>query len=435
MKFDNEFFKSLLISLLTGVGVGLVVGLYQFGLPYIIETGNRVFSSREWWMILLNVISFILLSILNFIIIKNARSVDSSGIISINLSLKRDEEIPYKKEIPLLIANSYISSFAGFPLGSEGPSITLAGKVASFINKIFKVKDDDNIKIAFGAGFGAAFISPISGFFYAFEEELHKVDFKNFIRVVVTMLGMSSLIFFLNHHHSLSFNELTFLPLENSFILFLSFILVLITAPIFLFFIRKIKIFYIKHDDNFFIKYRGFIFFLLMLILGYLIPDFLGGGDKIIQGSLEIKSIYILILILAFRLALTSIIGNGKVTGGLIIPSLSLGAILGAISSLTFENLFGLSDSFRAYIILLTMCMFFAFISEAPLTALTLFFVNLINSTETFFVFNKATFLGALLILATFLVTKVFSTLPLYDMLVETEEEFKLKEKNSLKAD
>ena len=134
MKFDNEFFKSLLISLLTGVGVGLVVGLYQFGLPYIIETGNRVFSSREWWMILLNVISFILLSILNFIIIKNARSVDSSGIISINLSLKRDEEIPYKKEIPLLIANSYISSFAGFPLGSEGPSITLAGKVASFIN-------------------------------------------------------------------------------------------------------------------------------------------------------------------------------------------------------------------------------------------------------------------------------------------------------------
>ena len=61
MKFDNEFFKSLLISLLTGVGVGLVVGLYQFGLPYIIETGNRVFSSREWWMILLNLISFILL--------------------------------------------------------------------------------------------------------------------------------------------------------------------------------------------------------------------------------------------------------------------------------------------------------------------------------------------------------------------------------------
>ena len=172
-----------------------------------------------------------------------------------------------------------------------------------------------------------------------------------------------------------------------------------------------------------------------MLILGYLIPDFLGGGDKIIQGSLEIKSICILILILAFRLALTSIIGNGKVTGGLIIPSLSLGAILGAISSLTFENLFGLSDSFRAYIILLTMCMFFAFISEAPLTALTLFFVNLMNSTETFFVFNKATFLGALLILATFLVTKVFRTLPLYDMLVETEEEFKLKGKNSLKAD
>ena len=116
MKFDKEFFISILISLCTGMGVGLVVGLYQFGLPYVVEAGNKVFASREWWVILLNVITFILLSILNFIIIKNARSVDSSGIIAINLSLKRDEDIPHKKEIPLMIANSYISSFAGFPL-------------------------------------------------------------------------------------------------------------------------------------------------------------------------------------------------------------------------------------------------------------------------------------------------------------------------------
>ena len=167
-----------------------------------------------------------------------------------------------------------------------------------------------------------------------------------------------------------------------------------------------------------------------MLILGYTISDFLGGGDKIIQGSLEYKSIYLLLLLLAFRLALTSIIGNGKVTGGLIIPSLSLGALIGAISSLTFENLIGIDGDYRAYIILLTMCMFFAFISEAPLTALTLFFSNLMYSTGSFYIFNRASFLGALLIFSTFLVTKVFKNLPLYDMLVETEEEFKLGEKN-----
>lgn len=434
MKFDKEFFLSLLISLCTGIGVGAVVGLYQFGLPYIVGAGNKVFESRTWWVILLNVITFILLSILNFIIIKNAKSVDSSGIIGINLSLKRGEEIPFKKEIPLMIANSYISSFALFPLGSEGPSITLAGKVASCVNKLFKVKDDENIKIAFGAGFGAAFISPLSGFFYAFEEELHKVDLKSFIRTIVTMLGLSSLIFFLNHHHSLSFSNLNYLPLENSFVLFLSFLLVIIVAPFFLFFIRRIKIFYMKHENNFFIKYRAFIFFLVMLILGYLIPEYLGGGDKIIQGALTIKSIYLLLLLLAFRIVLTSFIGNGKVTGGLIIPSLSFGALLGAMSSLVFENMNLMNDSYRAYIILLSMCMFFAFISEAPLTAITLFFSNLVYSTGSFNVFNKATFLGALLILATFLVTKVFNTIPLYDMLVETEEEFKLSTKTIQKS-
>ena len=49
MKFDKEFFISILISLCTGMGVGLVVGLYQFGLPYVVEAGNKVFASREWW--------------------------------------------------------------------------------------------------------------------------------------------------------------------------------------------------------------------------------------------------------------------------------------------------------------------------------------------------------------------------------------------------
>lgn len=431
MKFDKGFLKSLLISLITGVGVGLVVGIYQFFLPYISKYGSEVFASRKWWVILLNVLFIILLSLVNFIIIKNARSVDSSGIISINLSLRRDEEIPCKKEIPLMIANSYVSTYAQLPLGSEGPSITLAGKVAALVNKIFKVKDDDNIKIAFGAGFGAAFISPLSGFFYAFEEELHHIDLKSFIRTIVTMAGMFGLLVFLNHHHSLAFTDINYLPIENSLVLLFLFLIVILFAPIFLYIIRKIKIFYIKHEANFFVKYRGFFFFGLAIVLGYLFLPYLGAGDKIIQGALEIQSIYVLLLLLLFRTVLTSIIGNGKVTGGLIVPSLTLGALLGAISSLVFEKIGMVDASNRSYILLLAMCMFFAFISEAPLTAMTLFLSNLVYSTDNFYVFNRTTLLGIALIVMTYLVTKIFKTMPLYDMLVETEEEFKFLPKTA----
>lgn len=434
MKFDKDFFKSLLISLITGVGVGLVVGVYQFFLPYISQYGSEMFSSRKWWVILLNVLLIIFLSFINFLIIKNARSVDSSGIISINLSLKRDEEIPCKKEVPLMILNSYISTYAQLPLGSEGPSITLAGKVAALVNKIFKVKDDENIKIAFGAGFGAAFISPLSGLFYSFEEELHKVDLKSFLRTVATILGMSSLIFFLNHHHSLSFGEIVFLPIQNSFALFFLFLIVILLAPFFLFLVRKVKVFYIKHEGNVLVKYRGFVFFGLAIILGYTLLPYLGAGDKIIQGSLEFKSIYLLLLLLLFRICLISIIGNGKVTGGLIVPALSIGVIAGAITSNVFENLGLVNGESRSYILLLSMCMFFAFISEAPLTAVTLFYSNLVYSSGSFNVFNKATALGVLLTIMTFLITKIFQTKPLYDMLVETEEEFKFGDIKSLKT-
>ena len=176
--------KKLIVSLLTGLLVGLIVGIYQFILPYVTKGSEYMFNNHSWWVILLNIVLIIMLSVLNFFIIKKASSVDSSGIIAINLALRHNEDISFKKEIPLMIINSSISTYAQLPLGSEGPSITLAGKCASLINHLFKVKDDDNIKIAFGAGFGGAFVSPLSGFFYAFEEELHKVNFELILRAV-----------------------------------------------------------------------------------------------------------------------------------------------------------------------------------------------------------------------------------------------------------
>lgn len=416
--------KKLIVSLLTGLLVGLVVGIYQFILPYVTKGSEYMFNNHSWWVILLNIVLIIMLSVLNFFIIKKAGSVDSSGIIAINLALRHNEDISFKKEIPLMIINSSISTYAQLPLGSEGPSITLAGKCASLINHLFKVKDDDNIKIAFGAGFGGAFVSPLSGFFYAFEEELHKVNLELILRTLITIIGMGAIIILLNSHHSLSFDFVNYLPITEMYVLFIASLLIVIVAPIFLFTINTFKKFFNKYENNFFVKYRAFIFFILMIIFGYTIIPYLGSGDKIIDDSLMYQSVYLIVLILVFRIILTSIMGNGKVTGGLIVPSLCFGALIGSLSSLVFEKYFSLDSSYRSFIILASMCLFFAFISEAPITAVVLFFSNLVYSNESFNVFNYSTCFVILFIIAIFFVTKIFNVKPLYDMLVDTQDDF-----------
>lgn len=408
-----------LISIITGLLVGLFVGLYQFALPYIVDFAKGVFASREWRVISLNTVSIVLLSFINFYLIRFSPSIDSSGIISINISLVNREEIPYKKEIPSMICNSFISSYVLFPLGSEGPSITLAGKTAKGVNDLFKEEDEDNIKIAFGAGFGAAFISPIGGLFYAFEEELHKVNFGLIIRTILTMSSMFLVVYFLNNHHALYVADLNVLPIEQSGVLLLILLAIIFVAFIYLLVIKEIKLFYLKHENNFIIEYRGFFLFGLMLILGYLLTPLMGAGNSLINLSYTCGTWYALLLIIVFRIFITSIAGNGKVSGGLIIPSLAIGAMLGSMIALIFENNFGFEFMYRGYIVLLSMCMFFAYITEAPLTAITLFFSNLIYSSGTFNVFNKSTMLGGALIFSVFLVTKIFKVVPLYDMLVE----------------
>lgn len=419
---NKKFFKSLLISLLTGLAVGLVVGLYQFILPYVVKFSNDVFASREWWVITLNAIGILFLGFLNFYILKLAPSIDSSGIIGLNLNIKRDEDIKCIKELPLMIVNSCASSYAMMPLGSEGPSITLAGKTAALINKLFKVNDKENVQIACGAGFGAAFISPLSGFFYSFEEELHKINLKTFLRAIVTMLGMFTLIVFLNHHHSMGFEELSMLNIEDSLVLIVAFLLIIIVALLYLFIVQKIKEFYLKHENNVVIKYRGFLFFALMIILGYTLTPLVGNGDKIISLSLTLNTWYVFILLILFRTLMTGMMGTGKVSGGLIIPSLAIGALVGGLSSLSLESMNPSLYDNREFIILLSMCMFFSFISEAPLTSITLFYSNLVYSTNSFNVFNKVTLLGAILIIMTYLAAKVINNTPLYDMLTEVQE-------------
>ncbi len=385
------FFKHLLLALFSGISVGLVVGIYQKGLQYVFSLASIMFTYKEWYLILTNLIVFILLSLINYFLILKFNTLDGSGIPLVEKVIERKENIEKLKarDIPLTIINSYISSYSLFTLGSEGPSISLGARVGKVANKIFKEEENlTNIAFASGAGFGCAFLSPLSGIIYSYEEGLHKFSFKSLFFAFIVSFSSFFVAFLINNVRLISVSSFSFISFNKVLVLIIIILFTLLISYYFKKLIIFIRMKFNKYKNNFFIKYRAFIFFLIFFILGYFIFDLLGNGRNIITSLTNFNNLYILIFILLLRGLFLSFLGNGKVSGGIVIPLMCLGALSGKISILLFNNSIStpsylfINSNEEEILILYSMILFFSLINNAPLTSLTLFIETLLISSS-----------------------------------------------------
>ncbi|MDD3422197.1 MAG: chloride channel protein [Bacilli bacterium] len=367
------FLLNLLESLIIGVLVGAVVGGFQLGMQYLIKFSNTTLQNHTWWVIILVIISGIILSLLNYRIIKVFPNLDGSGIPSIELGIRHQRQIDWKHEIVLMIVNSYASSLVGFPLGSEGPSVVIGGKIAEMIEDTFHIGDDDTIAMACGTGFGCAFLSPLAGLCYIFEESLHSWKPKCLLRGIIMMGSAIVVTSLINHHHLLSFVGEVLLPVFKEYYIFL--ILIVVNAVVGMLFTKGVialKAYFNQHENIKLVKYRGFILFALMLILNYVCLAYMGAGGSLIANISSYGVIWVVLLILVFRYAITILSGAGKVTGGLVIPMMTLGALVGRIVVLVCNYLFGFNLDLSPFIVVVSMCMIFATITHTPITGTAL---------------------------------------------------------------
>lgn len=395
----KKHFIYLLESILIGLVVGIVVGIYQLGMREVINLSSNMFHQKDINDIIFNILIVILLSILNYLIIYSFKGVDGSGIPLIEKVLDKRLKVNYYEynDLGLTIINSYASSYSLLTLGSEGPSVSMGGKIGRIINKIFNDNDNlDNIALGSGAAFGAAFLSPLSGFFYSLEDCLHyKTNFSLIFRSLIISFVSFFVSLFINNNHLISFdNVISFTFLSNLELIIL--ITILVSTIILTYIFKKLTLFirklFLKYKNKFLIKYRSFIFFGVFLVLGYFIFDYLGNGKNILNlisdPSLN-NSLLLLIGLFVFRLISLSILGNGKVSGGIVLPSMVLGGIIGAINFNLLSKFIRFDQSDLTFVILLSMILFFTLINNSPLTGCTLFISSLLYLNNYSLIFFK----------------------------------------------
>ena len=348
---------------------GALVGVYQLVMTYVLDLSNILFSTPSWSNILIAVSSLIILFPINYILIKFSPSIDGSGVPYLIKDLHEHRDIEYKKSLPSIYLNSYISSFYGVNLGSEGPSIVIAGKFSKLYQDITKDEDHLTNSIYACSGFGCAFLSPLAGIAYFVESNFKALkDIKIVIRLILVCLLSFYISSLINHHHLLSINAF---DLHFSHIYIILFLIIFnpIVAMIFIKTLICFKTFVYHNSNNFFIKYRGLFLLALAIVISFTINYLSGAGNKILTLDYLNMPLYVLLGVLVYKIVMTSIYGSGGITGGLVLPSMTLGAITAQILLNIINKDILPSTSCYSLIILISMCMMFGCINGNPLTS------------------------------------------------------------------
>jgi H+/Cl- antiporter ClcA len=137
-----------------------------------------------------------------------------------------------------------------------------------------------------------------------------------------------------------------------------------------------------KHANKFWSKYFGFALFAIALVLNFLCLGWMGSGAHIIEEITHFNNVWLLIALLAFRFIITIFAGTDRVTGGVVIPMLTLGAIGGQIVALVCNKLFGLSADYNQVVIIISMAIIFTVVNKTPITSSVLFLTAVLYAVQ-----------------------------------------------------
>lgn len=376
--WNNLKLKLVFDGIIVGAFSGLVVVLYR----YLIELAGH-FSRKIYLMqkenilfILLWLVILIFLGYFTGVLIKKEPMISGSGIPQVEGVLLRYFSMNWWKILIGKLAGSVLSIGAGLSLGNEGPSIQIGAAVAKGYCETFKKKKlEEKFLVTSGAsaGLAAAFNAPLSGVMFSLEE-IHK----NFSPMVLISAMAASITadviskYFFGMKPVFNFQGISPLPLRSYHYLIILGIILGVLGVIFNYSMLKAKDLYSMQKwlpEHL----RPMLPFIIAGILGLVLPEVLGGGHELIASMVNLSfSLNILLLILVVKFLFTMISSGSGAPGGVLVPLLVLGALIGNIYGNVISHIFNFNPGYIKNLIILAMAGYFTAIVRSPITGIIL---------------------------------------------------------------
>ena len=201
------------------------------------------------------------------------------------------------------------------------------------------------------------------------------------------------------------------IPLDKYFHLIILGIITGLMGVVFNFCILKGQDAY-KSVDKVKTRYKAMFPFLLVGILGFILPDMLGGGHALVEKlNTQSFTVTVLLLFIVVKLLFTAICYGSGVPGGIFLPLLVIGALIGKTYGVLATDFFGTRESYTINFTILAMAAYFTAITKAPITASVLI-LEMTNSFDHL--------LGLIVVsLVAYVVVDLLNVNSIYDYLLE----------------
>jgi H+/Cl- antiporter ClcA len=404
-----------------GIGVGLIAGLLVVFYRFLLErTGDVItnlfkFSLSRPLLFPVWIGALILIGYAVGIFVKHEPMISGSGIPQVEGVLLGKLDMTWWKVIVGKLFGGVLCIGAGMSMGREGPSVQLGAAIGQGFSKIFKrIKIEEKYLITCGAsaGLAAAFNAPIAGVMFALEE-VHK----NFSPLVLLSALSAALTAdfvssgFFGLKPIFEFDNLAVLPLHDYFYILLLGIILGVMGVVFSKTLFKAQNLYAGQrllPKKFWI----IVPLLISVILRFVLPDVLGGGNDLIVSLVDSNFPLAFLLILLLGKFLFTMVSYGSgAPGGIFLPLLTVGALIGNAYGLVLVHLFHYSNIYIADFIILAMAGYFTAIVKAPITGTILI-------TEMTGSFNHLLSIAIVSITA-YMVADLLGSKPIYESLLE----------------
>lgn len=378
--------KRILPFLGFSVIAGLISALwgtaFKLGAEWVIHLSAHVYNAVRQvplWSPLL-VLCVAALGLISGCIISRAQSCKGGGIPSSVAAVRGIVDFKWLQSILILPFSALITFLSGLPLGTEGPCVQMGTAIGDGIMQHISPKKHRAWRryVMTGggaAGFSIATSAPISAIAFSLEE-LQK-RFSPLLLAGVSVAVMSSqvtaqiLTFFgIPSGKLFHLQDLSVLPAKLLFIPLLIGILCGLGSVGFTRFYHCVEKAVGKALSKLSVKLALPILFAATALVGLCLADVLGTGhglvDKLFHPS---TPWYLLILMFLLRAIFMMVANTAGVTGGVFLPTLAFGAILGSLCAEALTAMGLLEQQQYILTVVLGITAFLGATSRIPLTA------------------------------------------------------------------
>ncbi|WP_367295242.1 chloride channel protein [Levilactobacillus yonginensis] len=378
IKHDLTRLNAIFFGSIVGLLAGVVVSTFRLAIEHLLTTVQGIYGwlgQHPLWLI-----PWAVLLVLAAILIghwgKQTPMIKGSGIPQVEGQLAGEMDYKWWPVLWKKFLGGILGIGAGLFLGREGPSIQLGGTIAQgFAESVHLTGSKRRLLIAGGAaaGLSAAFNAPIASTLFILEEVYHNFS------TLVWLTALTSAVV-ANFVSNVVFGLTPVLHIQYEQALPLKYYWLLLIVGVGLGLLGYLYQWVTLRGASWYARLtwlpehlNSIVPFLLVIPIGLLWPITLGGGNQmIVQFARQTPLLIPLIGYFILRFVFSTISYSSGLPGGIFLPILTLGALLGAIGARGFVALGWLPAVFIANFVIYAMAGYFAGISKAPFTAILL---------------------------------------------------------------